>query len=158
MSEILFGWNILQILREKRNFICLFPSLNDSIRVDRARAELGPTGQHQQRWNVSQMNRPSSFPFSLFSMHAHMSVFQFPENNLFGMLYKSYVKRGTLFAFFHLWMTASEWTELGPSSGRLDNINKDEMCPKWIGPPPSRLVSFQCMHIWACFNPQEIIW
>ena len=34
-----------------------------------------PTGQHQQRWNVSQMNRPSSFPFSLFSMHAHMSVF-----------------------------------------------------------------------------------
>ena len=38
MSEILFGWNILQILREKRNFICFFPSLNDSIRVDRAQA------------------------------------------------------------------------------------------------------------------------
>ena len=74
-----------------------------------------------------------------------------------GIFYKSYVKRGTLFAFFHLWMTASEWTELGPSSGRLDNINKDEMCPKWIGPPPSRLVSFQCMHIWACFNSPKII-
>ena len=59
----------------------------------------------------------------------------------------------------YLPFSISEWQhQSGRSSDRLDNINKDEMCPKWIGPPPFRLVSFQCKHIWACFNSREIIW